>query len=185
MHSISRRTAARTGSLATAAALTLGTLGAAAPAQADTTGFRDGRAMVNKVDIWRVRVVNEKMVRVKIRHDDITPQGSRGGSVFIDTVRSAPGPEFVFLAGLSEGTDYQIVRMENWKRKGGPMSCNIDLDLNYRTDVSHFKMTRECLDRPGRIRVAVKVGAERGRTGTWATDWLHGRRELTRWVARG
>ena len=36
-----------------------------------------------------------------------------------------------------------------------------------------------------RVRVAVKVSAERAMSGEFAHDWLTGRRQFTRLVARG
>lgn len=186
MHITGRDVAARVGVLATVTALVAGSLGVAAPAQADTVGFRDARGdMGHPADIHVVRVVNEKMVRVKIRHQNLTPRGNKSASVFVDTDAGEPGPEFVFAAGIFAGTDYQLVRMRGWKRVGDPLACAIDLGLDYRRDVSQFKMHRRCLGHPTKVRVAVKVTGETAGQDTFTADWLHGRREFTRSVARG
>jgi hypothetical protein len=168
------------------AALASASVALATPAQAESIVVKDARGdMGHKADVLRVRVANEQRVRVKVTHDNLTRRGNKAATIFVDTDRSRRGPEFGFVAGIFEGSDYQLVRMRNWKPRSRPLSCPISLKLDYSADTSYFTMRRSCLDRPGRVRVAVKVSAERAMSGEFAHDWLTGRRQFTRLVARG
>lgn len=166
-------------------ALALSSLMAAAPADAAVDDFRDARGDIRYgADLQRVRVVNEKMIRVRILHRDLRPRATAGAAIYFDTDRSRRGPEFAFVGGISDGTDYAMVRTRRWSTNGRRVNCSYNLRLNYAEDISQFRMSRRCLARPEAIRVAVRVGAARG-DGTEATDWLRSRRAFTRSVARG
>ncbi len=165
-------------------AVTLGSLAVVGPAAAEKAGFKDERGdMGHKIDVLRVRVVNEQAVRVRVRHDNLTRRGSHGASVYLDTNFKRRGPEYVFVAGLSAGTDFVLLRARRWKVRGEPLDCPYDLALDFKQDVSVFKVSRDCLRDPRAIRVGVQVVADTD-TGAF-TDWLVERRHLTRRVARG
>jgi hypothetical protein len=164
-------------------------LGLAAPATAATSTFDDAHGDVaHGVDLQSVTVVNEKNVRIVIRHADLRRSYKSGasGTVFLDTDPSAKGPEFAFTGGFFEGADYALIKTDGWKvgRRAVPLTCSYEMHLDYAHDVTRMRMSRACLDQPGKVRVAVKVGGEQA-DGDIVRDWLGSRRELTPWVARG
>lgn len=170
-------------------ALAAGLLGLAAPAVADTAGFRDARGdMRHGADLHRVKVVNEKNVRVVMTHENLVRsyRSNAGFTVYLDTDRSERGPEFAFVGGLFEGSDYALVKTDGWKLRDTavPLTSSYELNLDYADDVARLRMSRASLDRPGDVRVAVRTGGEQ-RDGDIVRDWLGERRELTDWVARG
>lgn len=169
---------------ALAAVVAVSSLALAAPASAETSVFKDDRGdMGDRADIIRVRVVNEKNVRVRIKHENLTRRGSRGASVYLDTNFDRRGPEYVFVAGITAGTDFVLMRARRWQGRGEPLTCAHDLKLDFAGDVSVFKVSRGCLRDPRAVKVAVQVGAHRN--GESFTDWLVKRRHLTPRVARG
>lgn len=178
---------------ATAAAVTLGTVAAlaltATPAQAQTRIFADAHGdMAHGADLHAVKVVNEKNVRVVLRTENLVRSFRSGAStaVYLDTDPTDAGPEFAFLGGLFEGTDYALVRTEGWKVGNHPRAVRgfHRMDLDYVHDVVRITLSREALDGAGRVRVAVKTAGEQA-DGTIVRDWLGARRQLTPWVARG
>ena len=98
--------------VAAAAAAAL-TLGLAAPASADSIGLRDPADINHGVDLRAVHVVNgERNLRIVLNHTNLRrdPRTGAGGAVYIDTRAADRGPEFVFVGGYFEGTDYQCWR---------------------------------------------------------------------------
>jgi hypothetical protein len=164
-------------------------LATAGPVAAAERTFADRRGDVGPgVDLQSVRVVNEKNVRVVVQHRDLVRSFRSAASmtVYLDTVPGEPGPEFALAGGLFEGTDYMLVRTDGW-RLGNPVNgprCDYLQRIDYARDVSRIRISRACLDQPGRVRVAVVAGAE-DRQGRTVTDWLVARRHLTAWVPRG
>jgi hypothetical protein len=164
-------------------------LATAGPVAAAERTFADRRGDVGPgVDLQTVRVVNEKNVRVVVQHRDLVRSFRSAASmtVYLDTVPGEPGPEFALAGGLFEGTDYMLVRTDGW-RLGNPVNgprCDYVQRIDYARDISRIRISRACLDRPGRVRVAVVAGAE-DRQGRTVTDWLVARRHLTAWVPRG
>jgi hypothetical protein len=164
-------------------------LATAGPVAAAERTFPDRRGDVGPgVDLQTVRVVNEKNVRVVVQHRDLVRSFRSAASmtVYLDTVPGEPGPEFALAGGLFEGTDYMLVRTDGW-RLGNPVNgsrCNYVQRIDYARDISRIRISRACLDRPGRVRVAVVAGAE-DRQGRTVRDWLVARRHLTAWVAQG
>ena len=106
--------------------------------------------------------------------------------MFLDTDRTEAGPEFVFSAGLTDGTDFALVR-GGWGDGGARVEgedCSYRQRLDYAADVSRIRIERSCLGDPDAVRVAIRVdGTTRDRQPR--RDWLHGHRTWTRWVARG
>ena len=175
--------------LAAVAAVALGSLALAVPAGAETVAFQDARGDIDHgADVRSVRVVNEAAVRVKVRHDDLV-RSFRSGSgikVFLDTNRGQAGPEYIFLGGTFEGSDYALIEAEGWKpasRRAEPLECGYIMKLNYADDIANIKLDRDCLGNPDEVRVAVRTSGDTG--DGFVHDWLGDRRELTRWVARG
>lgn len=165
------------------------TLLAAGSAAAATGTFEDARGdMAHGADILSAKVVNEKNVRVVLQVEDLVRTYKSGAAVtiYLDTDPKDAGPEFAFLGGMFEGTDYALVRTEGWKVGDHPQVVRgfHIMKLDYENDVARFRMTRAALDHPGKVRVAVKTSGEQN-DGDIVHDWLGERRELTSWVKRG
>lgn len=179
-------TARKTLAAAAAAAFTIAL---AAPASAATATFEDAPGDVaHGVDLQSVTVVNEKNIRIVIQHADLRRSYKSGasGTVYLDTVPAEKGPEFAFTGGFFEGTDYALVHTDGWKlrQEAQPMRCSYEMHMDYTEDVTRIRISRACLDKPGKVRVAVKAGGQQA-DGDIVRDWLGERRELTAWVARG
>lgn len=175
-----------------AAASLLGAAVFAGAAAADTAVFSDARGDLDHgADIHRVRVVNtDQAVRVKVTHDDLVRSFRSGSSlrVYLDTDRTQSGPEFAFVGGTFEGSDYALVRSHGWKLGRRVVRTPHELTLDYAKDVAHIRIERGDRFDPRAVRVAVKTGGEMtpdGKGATTAVDWLGDRRELTSWVRRG
>ena len=163
----------------------------AAPASAATRTFEDAVGDVaHGVDLQSVKVVNERNVRVVVQHDDLVRSFRSGASmtVYLDTDRGEPGPEYGLAGALFQGSDYALLPTvgDGWKlsRRALPLECSYVSTLDYAADVTRIRISRGCLDRPDEVRVAVKAGGEQ-RDGDVVRDWLDGRRSLTPWVPRG
>jgi hypothetical protein len=172
-----------------AATVTAATLGLAGSASAATATFADRVGdMKHGADIASVKVVNEKNVRVVIQHADLVRSYKSGasGTVWLDTDPAKAGPEFAFVGGFFEGTDYALVRTDGWRlrHRAVPLQASYEMKLDYVNDVTRIRISRAALDRPGKVRVAVKVGGEQ-RDGDIVHDWLGERRALSSWVQRG
>ena len=156
---------------------------------AATSTFQDAQGdMAHGADILSAKVVNEKNVRVVLQVEDLVRsyKSGAGVTVYLDTDPADAGPEFAFLAGMFEGTDYGLVRTEGWKVGNHPQVVRgfHIMKLDYENDVARFRMTRGALDNPGKVRVAIKTSGEQN-DGDIVRDWLQGRRDFTSWVKRG
>lgn len=175
----------------TAAATALGVLAplalaGAASAQQATVRDAHGDMHGHGADIHRVRVVNEKAVRILVDHDDLVRsyKSNAGIKIYLDTDRDQAGPEFVFMGGIFEGADYALQTAEDWKATGVvPLQKPYRMKLDYAHDVTRIRISQLALDHPDEVRVTVRTGGELD--GDQVTDWLRGVRHFTRWVARG
>lgn len=173
---------------AATAALGVGlTVGVAAPSHADSVTINDGDATASLVNIESVTAdhrTHQVVVRAKFADLAANPDGGPvSGAIYLDTKPAAAGPEFVLLAGLEDGTDYALVRMRNWKRVGGGLTCTHNLDLDYRSNVARFTASRRCLGTPAKVRVGMRT-ADQSDGSHPITDWLKSRRAFSRWLAR-
>ena len=171
------------------AAVAASVLGLAGPATAATATFDDASGDVaHPVDLQSVKVVNEKNVRIALQHDDLRPSFKSGasGAVYLDTDPTQTGPEYVFVGGYFEGADYALIKTDGWKygRRAVPLTCSYEMHLDYAADVTRMRVSRACMGKPGKVRVAVKVAGEQA-DGDIVRDWLGSRREFSPWVARG
>lgn len=164
----------------------------AGAAAADTAVFSDARGDLDHgADIHRVRIVNtDHAVRVKVVHDNLVRSFRSGSSirVYLDTDRSEGGPEYAFVGGTFEGSDYALVRTDGWTLGRRVVRTPHQLTLDYAKDIAYLRVERSERFDPGAVRVAVKTGGEMTPDGEGATngvDWLGDRRELTPWVRRG
>jgi len=142
--------------------------------------------MNHGADIKRVRVVNgDKNVRVRVNHRNLRHSFRSGSSVavYIDTDKSEAGPEYAFVGGTFEGSDYALVKTDGWKLRTKHLTCSYEMKLDYALETASIRIGRGCLDEPGAVRVAVKTGGEQA-DGDLVRDWLVSARHLTPWIAR-
>ncbi len=185
---MSIRTASTAAALSAAAALTLGLAG---PAQAERYGIDDPNDSPHGSDLIAVDIDHRaRKLVVVTTHDNLRrdPRTGSGGSIFIDTDASDPGPEYVFAAGFTRGTDYALVKTEGFRSGlwGGPVNGDHDMRVDYRDDTVRFVIPRATINRPSEVRIAVKVGGSRSDgTTSGLNDWLGEPRHWTPWIARG
>ncbi len=165
-----------------------GTLALGGTAFAQSASFRDARGDIRHgADIHGVKVTNEDSVRVKVKHANLVRSYRSGSSlsVFLDTDRSESGPEYMLVGGTFSGTDYALVKADGWQvgRRVNAPDCAYRMDLDYEADTATVTVERDCIGKPGAVRVAVRT------TGTVGDDivrdWLDGRRNFTSWIPRG
>jgi hypothetical protein len=170
--------------VATAAACVVATAG---PATAATwTGKDAPNDMGYIADIQSVRIVHTaNVVRVTIRHKDLTRSGVAGAGIYFDTDPRRRGPEYVLGSGLYDRTDHALFRTRpNWKSSGVMVEdCGVRVRLNFAKDTSVFTTSDDCFGNPARVRVAVRVSTTED-VGADKEDWLMGKRRFTRWIAQ-
>jgi hypothetical protein len=175
------RLLAATGGVALAIAL------AAAPANAESTSFDDGADTTASLqDILRVSVDHgTDTATVKVKFTDLRKNSEGGPSsigIFLDTNQDRTGPEFRLGSGLQSGTDYQLVRMRNWKPVGDPKSCEHHVDLKFAKDRLVFTVARSCIGTPDTLRVGAKM-TDQFDASHPVHDWMKGPRRWTATVA--
>jgi hypothetical protein len=162
---------------------------AAGPASAERLGLDDpADASASLSDILAVSAVHgTQRVTVRVDFAELEPTSDFGPSslsVFIDTDTSKKGPEFRIGTGLQVGTDYQLVRMKNWKPVGEALACEHDVKLNFKANRVRTRVDRSCLGDPAKVRIGVKM------TDLWdgshpVVDWLGKPRYLSIAIASG
>ncbi len=162
-------------------------LGLAAPAGAAVTTYNDGAdATGSLTDILTVRVAHgTTLALVKITFPDLRKRseaGPSGISIYLDTRPGRRGPEYRLGTGLQNGTDYQLMRMRDWKPVGGVLSCNYDLNLQFGKDRLVFKTTRGCIGTPSDLRVGARM-VDHFDSSHPIVDWMKKPRQWTTWVA--
>ena len=170
-----------------AAAVTL-TLTQLAPASADGIGVSDPRDLDHGVDLRSVVVDHATdNVVVTTTHTNLRPSFRSGsaGAVFLDTDPSDTGPEFVFVGGYFDGTDYQLLHTEGFGRStwGKPVKGSYRMRLDYEKEHVRMRISRETLGSPAEVRVAVRVAGTHKDGSTTEVDWLGEARSFTDWVA--
>lgn len=183
-----RTTLTSTVAALSAAALALGLAG---PASAESIGVRDPQDTSHGSDLRAVHLehgdadVVVTTVHTNLRRD---PASGSGGSVYIDTDRDDPGPEYVFVGGYFVGTDYQLLHTDGFGRRnwGAPVDGSYEMRVDYAREQVRMRMSRAALGRPDAVRIAVRVaGTRTDGTSTGLVDWLGEPRSFTRWVSRG
>lgn len=94
---------------------------------------------------------------VKVRFNDLMRSSAAGVSVFIDTDRRAKGPEYVLSSGLGDGTDYVLTAADGWRGSDDRTRCDYAARPRWGKDVFRAVISRDCLDRAGKVRVSVKM----------------------------
>ena len=174
--------------LAAAGGLALA-VGLAGPAAAETTTFDDGAdATASLNDILRVKVNHGVgQVAVRISFTDLRKKSAGGPAsigIFLDTRPGRKGPEFRLGSGLNEGTDFQLMRMKNWKPVGNPKTCEHDLDLQFKRNRLVFKVARDCIGTPDAVRIGAKMTDQFDGSHP-VHDWMKGPRRWTSSVTSG
>ena len=73
-----------------------------------------------------------------------------------------------------------------WKKWGDPVDGFHEMKIDYAKEQVRMRMSRKALDRPRKVRVAVRVAGTRSDgTSKGLVDWLGAKRSFTQWVARG
>lgn len=170
-------------------ALAAGTVALAAPANASTLTVRDPQDVSHGVDLRAVRVTNgDRNLVVLTTHTNLwrAPSTGSAGAVYLDTDPSDAGPEFVFVGGYYEGTDYQLLHTDGFghRRWGAAVKGPYRMAVDYEADQVRMRISSAALGKPDRVRVAVRVSGTRT-DGSSVVDWLSEPRGFTRWVARG
>lgn len=180
------KTIASTAAALSAAALAFGLAG---PASADLYGIDDPQDTSHGSDLRAVQVRNaDHKVVVTTYHTNLRrdPATGSAGAVYVDTDRGDRGPEFVFVGGYFAGTDYRLLHTEGFGRNkwGDHVDGSYEMKIDYAEDTVRMRMSRAALDRPGKVRIAVRVSGTRT-DGTSAVDWLGDPHSFTPWVAKG
>lgn len=182
----SLRSTVLTASALSVAALTLSQL--AAPATADGIGVSDPRDLDHGVDLRSV-VVDHGAANVVVTttHTNLRPSFRSGsaGAVFLDTDASVAGPEYVFVGGYFDGTDYQLLHTDGFARGtwGEPVEGSYRMRLDYDKEQVRMRISRDAIGSPAQVRVAVRVAGTRRDGSSTARDWLGEPRSFTDWVA--
>lgn len=174
----------RLGSLAGVATAAVLAAAVCSPAQAATKSFDDPRDPGHSVDLRGVQVRNAAhRVVVTTRYTDLRrePASGAGGAVYLDTDPRRPGPEFVFVGGFYEGTDYQLLHTRGFGARawGAPVEGTYRMSVDYARETVRMVVARAALARPAAVRVAVRA------SGPDRVDWLGAPRSFTPWVPRG
>ncbi|MDP3890042.1 hypothetical protein [Nocardioides sp.] len=171
-----------------AAALTLGLTG---PAHAAGITVTDPDDTSHGSDLRAVKLNHkDRSVVVVTTHTDLrkNPKSGSGGAVYLDTDPNDKGPEFVFVGGYFEGTDYQLLHTDGFghRKWGEPVTGAHRMTIDYAKERVRMRMSRKTLGRPAEVRIAVRVsGTRKDGTSDGLVDWLGEPRSFTEWVARG
>ena len=183
------KTIASTAVALSAAALTVGLAGAA---YAAAYTVEDPQDTFHGSDIRSLKVRNAPDdLHVVSRHEGLRRdlRTGSGGTVFVDTDPDDWGPEYAFVAGFTEGTDYVLVETERFHHTtwGDPVEHgDYIMRVRYRKDLVRFTMSRHAIGDPTEVRVAMLAsGTRTDGTRHHLTDWVGERREFTPWVAQG
>ena len=167
------------------------TLGLAAPANAELYGIDDLGSTGHGSDLLAVSIRNApKKLVIKTTHENLRkdPKSGSSGAVFIDTNPMNKGPEYVFVGGFFEGTDYSLLHTDGFHHStwGEPVGGTYSMAIDYVADTVTFRMSRAAIGKAGKVRVAVRVsGTRNDGTSNGLTDWLGEPRSFTPWIAKG
>ena len=177
--------------ITTTAALSVAALalGLAAPANAASIGVKDPRDSHHGSDLRSVQLKHgDRNVVVVTTHTNLRrdPKSGSGGAVYLDTDPSDKGPEFVFVGGYFEGTDYAFLETDGFghKKWGEPVEGSYRMRINYKKEHVRMRMSRASLGKPDEVRIAVRAAGTRT-DGSAVVDWLGKPRSFTQWVAKG
>jgi hypothetical protein len=172
-----------------AAALTLGTAGAAS---AEMYQVDDPQDTPHGFDVRAITIKNgNSNLRVTTDHENLRRdfRSGSGGLLYVDTDAEDRGPEYVFAAGYFEGTDYTLMETEGFghKRFGDPVEHgDYIMKVGYRKDRVRVIMSRHAIGDPTDVRIAYRSsGTRTDGTSDGLVDWVGEPRSFTPWIAQG
>ena len=171
--------------LATTAAIAATAL-VASPASAQSTTVIDGAdATASLTDIRVVTLAHQSdKVVVRTEFTDVRRVNSAGLRIHIDTNPNRVGPEYRLVSGLSDGTDYALLRVRDWKVVGDMLTCTHRFRINWDTDIARFEASCACLGNPTRVRVGMRM-TDNADSSHVVSDDLIGFRQFTAWRTAG
>lgn len=180
------RTARSIRTLLAAAALVAGAAGSAS-AETDTVQDSQDAGGAYQDIRWVTAEYAHSKVDITVSFTDLPAESTGGPSslaLYVDTDPGAKGPEFRLATGLEDGSDFQLVRYEDWAPVGAPLTCKHSLVLDHDQAKVYASIARKCLGKPARVRIGAKM------TSNWnpehpTTDWMKKPRGFTQWLARG
>ena len=165
------------------------TLAAPTTANAEMYGVDDIRDTHHGSDILALSVRNgPHNLNVTTYHENLRrdPASGSAESIFVDTDRSNPGPEYVFVAGLYEGTDYVLHHTDGFRPAtwGKPVeNGDYIMRIDYAKDVVKVRISRAALGDADAVRVAARASGTRADgTHDGLVDWVGPRRWFTPWI---
>ena len=158
----------------------------ASPAHAEYYSIEDpADASASLSDMYGMRVRHgAEVVNVGVTFADLRRNSAAGLSVFVDTVRTRPGPEFVLSSGLGDGTDYALTKARRWQGYGEHIDCDYEARVKWGMDRFRTLISPDCFGSPEELRVSVKMGDVADASHP-VTDWVPERRKWSLWLAAG
>lgn len=158
----------------------------AAPAHAEyysTSDPADAQASLTDMRALRAKHGQANVV-VRVRFRELMRSSSAALSIYFDTDKGRKGPEYVLSSGLGDGTDYVLTEADGWQGSERRVDCDYEARLWWGVkDAFRVRISRECLDEPGTVRVSVKM------VDTAASqpvvDWAPGPRRWSLPIASG
>ena len=159
---------------------------AGAPANAEYYSIDDpADARASLTDIHGLHAMHgANNLLVKVRFNELMRSSAAGVSIFVDTDRDVPGPEYVLSSGLGDGTDYVLSKAEAWRGSDTRVNCDYVAQPKWGKDVFRALISRDCLDAPASVRVSVKMVDEADGTEP-VVDWAPKRRRWSLPIASG
>jgi hypothetical protein len=163
----------------------------AASASAEQFGIDDPEETSHGSDLRALQVRNGKEnVDVATFHTNLRrdPATGSAGAVYVDTDRDDRGPEYVFVGGFFEGTDYLLRETEGFGPGAwGDAVENGDyvMRVSYRQDRVRMRMSRAALGDPDEVRVAVRIsGTRTDGSSDGLVDWAGEPRSFSPWLGQ-
>lgn len=159
----------------------------AAPAHAEYYAIDDpADASGSLTDIRSLRAKHGTAnLLVKVRFTELMRSSAAGVSVFIDTDRDVRGPEFVLSSGLGDGTDYVLTEAVAWRGSDARVDCEYEARPRWGVkNTFRARISRECLDEPGSVRVSVKM-VDQADGSHPVVDWAPKRHRWSMPIASG
>ena len=162
----------------------------AGSASAEQFGIDDPHDSSHGSDLHALHVRNAgENVDVTTHHADLrrAPSTGSAGTIYVDTDRRDRGPEYVFVGGFYEGTDYRLLETEGFGRSAWGDSIehgDYIMRVSYAKDRVRIRMSRAALGNPDDVRVAVRISGTT-KDGSSVVDWAGKPRSFTPWIARG
>lgn len=162
----------------------------AGPASAEQFGIDDPQEASHGSDLLALQVRNAgENVDVTTKHADLrrSPATGSAGTIYVDTDRDDRGPEYVFVGGFYEGTDYRLLETEGFGQSAWGDSIehgDYIMRVSYAKDRVRIRMSRAALGNPDDVRVAVRISGTT-KDGSSVVDWAGKPRRFTPWIEHG